>query len=240
MCSLFKKLPARLVLLIVLFVLASGLPVQSSEAWALPRGSYFVELLPAPPQPGDAADVSDLDAVLAQQGVATSEEIAHARLTARLDPFEIFSEALGPGFTSEKYPKTKHLLDKLAISTGAMHDEVKAHYARPRPFKAHADAGVVSHVGNEDGFSYPSGHSLRGWLTGLILSELCPEKRAQIMHCGAQVGLDRVIAGVHYHSDVLAARTEGRLIFDKLMDNADFSKELAEVKAAEWRTPPAK
>lgn len=214
--------------------------MQAAEAWPLPPASYFLERIPALPQPGDAADRSDLDDILAQQGMATSEQIAHARLTARLDPFEIFSEALGPDFTAQKYPETGRLLEKLKISTVEMHDVVKAHYARQRPFKAHADAGVVSHVGNEGGFSYPSGHALRGWLTALILSELCPEKRAQIMHCGAQVGLDRVIAGVHYHTDILAARAEGRLIFDSLMADPGFSEELAAVKKSEWTPPPAK
>ncbi|TSA31901.1 MAG: phosphatase PAP2 family protein [Verrucomicrobiaceae bacterium] len=223
---------------VFLFLLLAGLcPAKESPAWPMPPVSYFAERIPPPPKEGDAADLSDLEYVLAVQACATSGQIAHTRMTARLDPFEIFSEVLGPKFTTEKYPLTKALLEKVRDTGESVKDELKAWYARKRPVDAHEKDGVVSYVGREKSFSYPSGHALRGWLTALVLARLDPKKKNQLLNCGAAVGWDRVVAGVHYQTDTIASRAVGRLIFDKLMADPAFAAELEKVKKAEWAQP---
>ncbi len=212
-------------------------PAKEAPAWPMPPLAYFVERIPPPPKEGDAADLSDLEYVLAVQACATPEQIAHTRMTARLDPFEIFSEVLGPGFTAKKYPLTKALLDKVRDTGESVKDGLKAWYARKRPVDAHEKDGVISYVGRERSFSYPSGHALRGWLTALVLAQLDPSKRHKLMSCGAVVGWDRVVAGVHYQTDTIASRAVGRLIFDKLMADPAFVAELEKVKKSEWMQP---
>jgi len=202
--------------------------------WPMPPVSYFVERIPPPPKEGDASDVSDLDYVLAVQAGATPEQIAHSQRTAKLNPFDIFGEVLGPGFTSGKYPGTEILLKRVKETGEAVKEELKAYYVRRRPVDAHEKEGVVAHVGRDVSYSYPSGHSLRGWLLALVLGELEPSKKYQLLNCGAAVGWDRVLAGVHYQSDTIASRAVGRLIFNKLMADPDFVAELEKVKKTEW------
>ena len=226
------KIQTTFLSLAFLFIL--HVPVRAEEKWPMPPMSYFIERIPPPPTEGDPVDVSDLEYVLAVQACATPEQIEHLNLTAKLNPFDIFSEVLGSGFTAAKYPMTDELLKKLSATAEDLKDQLKAHYARKRPIDAHEINGVVSYVKRDVSFSYPSGHSLRGWLWGLVLSQLDPENRKQIMNCGARVGSDRVVAGAHYQTDIMASRALGRLIFDKLNNDADFVKELAEVKNAEW------
>jgi len=216
------------------FLFLLHVSVQAEEKWPMPPVSYFIERIPAPPKEADAVDLSDLEYVLAVQACASPEQIEHVKMTAKLDPFEIFREVLGPDFTAQKYPLTNELLKKLSATAEDLKDQLKAYYARKRPIDAHEKNGVVCYVKRDVSFSYPSGHSLRGWLWGLVLSQLDPEKRKQIMNCGAQVGSDRVVAGAHYQTDIMASRALGRLIFDKLNSESDFVKELAEVKNAEW------
>jgi len=210
------------------------LPAQAEQAWPMPPASYFIQRIPPPPKEGDAVDISDLDYVLAVQACATKEEIKHSKRTADLNPFTIFSEVLGQRFTASKYPMTGELFEKLSTTAETTKDQLKAHYARKRPVDAHEKDGVISYVPRSASFSYPSGHSLRGWLWALVLAELDPEKKNQIIHCGARVGSDRVVAGVHYQTDIMASRALGRLIFEKLKADPDFKKELAAVKKAEW------
>lgn len=223
----------RLVIALSLALLGSA-SASETPPWPMPPMSYFVDRIPAPPREGDAADLSDLEYVLAVQACATKKQIAHAQLTAPLDPYVIFSEVLGPKFTPNRFPLTGKLLAKVRDTGEAVKEKLKAHYARKRPVDAHERDGVVSYVPRDKSFSYPSGHALRGWLTALVLSQLDPEKKHQLMLCGAAVGSDRVVAGVHYQTDIMASRAVARLIFDQLMKNPDFVAELDAVRKAEW------
>jgi acid phosphatase (class A) len=221
------------------FAFLVWLPLHAEEGWPMPSASYFIERIPAPPAEGDAMDHSDLEYVLAVQACATPEQIAHTRMTDSLNPFTIFSEVLGDGFTESKYPLTKELLAKLSVTAEKIKDELKTHYARKRPADAHQKDGVVSYVPRYSSFSYPSGHSLRGWLLALVLSELDSAKKNQLMLCGARVGSDRVVAGVHYLTDIMASRALGRLIFNKLKADPDFVSQLDAVRQAEWTAQDA-
>jgi hypothetical protein len=54
--------------------------------------------------------------VLAVQACATPEQIAHTRMTDPLDPFTIFSEVLGDGFTESKYPLRRRNFYSVKVS----------------------------------------------------------------------------------------------------------------------------
>ena len=231
---MFTTMKLTNIFLSLAFVFLVRLPAHAEHGWPMPPASYFIQRIPAPPTEGDAVDISDLDYVLAVQACATKDQIKHAKLTEKLDPFTIFGEVLGRRFTASKYPLTNDLFSKLSATAEKIKEQLKAHYARKRPIDAHEENGVISYVPRFASFSYPSGHSLRGWLWALVLSELDPEKKNQIISCGARVGSDRVVAGAHYQTDIMASRALGRLIFEKLQSDPNFVKELAAAKRAEW------
>jgi hypothetical protein len=82
------------------FVFLGQMPAHAEHGWPMPPASYFIQRIPAPPTESDAADISDLDYVLAVQTCATKDQIRHAKLTDKLDPFTIFGEVLGRRFTT--------------------------------------------------------------------------------------------------------------------------------------------
>jgi hypothetical protein len=98
------------------FAFLVWLPLHAEEGWPMPPASYFIERIPAPPAEGDAMDHSDLEYVLAVQACATPEQIAHTRMTDPLDPFTIFSEVLGDGFTESKYPLRRRNFYSVKVS----------------------------------------------------------------------------------------------------------------------------
>jgi len=106
----------------------SALSGEETPAWPMPPPRRIPGGADsAAAEGGDAADLSDLEHALAVQACATPGQIAHTRMTARLDPFEIFSEVLGPGFTATKYPSTKALLGKVRDTWGVVKDELKTY-----------------------------------------------------------------------------------------------------------------
>jgi acid phosphatase (class A) len=92
-------------------------------------------------------------------------------------------------------------------------------------------------VRREPGYSYPSGHTTRSRLCALVLGELDPGKRKEINQVAERVGLDRILAGEHYLTDIEGGRKLAKILYSCLNKNPDFRAELAEVKTAEWTHP---
>jgi acid phosphatase (class A) len=209
---------------------------KSEPPWPMPPKEYFLARIPAPPADDSALDKADLDFTVALQDAATPAEIAHAVQSAGFTVFT-FAEVLGPEFTAERYPRTAAFFARLAETANGVKNSLKDHFRRPRPVDGHK--GLVKElVPYEDGFSYPSGHATRSWLFALVLGELDPPARPAFLRAAAQVGLDRVIGGMHYQSDVVNSRALAELLFECLQKDAAFSTAVQELKAAEWTPPP--
>src|SRR5205814_9113669 len=79
--------------------------------------------------------------------------------------------------------------------------------------------------------SYPSGHATRGTVWAELLAETYPAQREALLARGRQIGFDRIIAGVHYPSDIYAGRCVGHAVTRCLLANVAFHAELDQVKA---------
>jgi hypothetical protein len=55
--------------------------------------------------------------------------------------------------------------------------------------------------------SYPSGHTVYGYMGSLLLAVLIPQRYQQMITRGAEYGNDRILMGAHYTMDVLGGRT---------------------------------
>ncbi|HET9555477.1 MAG TPA: phosphatase PAP2 family protein, partial [Anaeromyxobacteraceae bacterium] len=104
--------------------------------------------------------------------------------------------------------------------------------ARPRPYEASAQVAPI--VERERSASFPSGHATRGALFAALLAELAPGGRAALLRRGAEIGEDRVIAGVHYPSDVAAGQRLGEALARALLAEPAFRAALEAARAAEW------
>lgn len=81
---------------------------------------------------------------------------------------------------------------------------------RPRPFRA--CPGVIAHIPPLDEFSFPSGHTLHAVSFTVIALAAFPLLALILLPFTLLVGLSRVILGLHYPSDVLAALAIGLLL----------------------------
>lgn len=195
----------------------------------------LTRLLPPPPAAQSAQERSELDEMLRLQAERTPSAAERARQDAELSIFR-FGDALGnpAGFTPAKLPLTVMLFRDVARDEAAVMNVAKDRFERPRPFRVeHRLAPVVPMPSSA---SYPSGHSTWAYASALVLADMLPERRAQILARADEYAHNRILGGVHYPSDVQAGRLAGTALAAMLFACAPFT---AEESAARRELRPA-
>lgn len=101
----------------------------------------------------------------------------------------------------------------LALTTGAMMDaliacwDAKYFYWTIRP--SQADPSITLTFGLPNHPSYPSGHSCVSAAAATVLSDLFPDRSAELGAWVTEAGLSRMYAGIHYRFDITAGRELG-------------------------------
>ena len=118
-------------------------------------------------------------------------------------------------------------------------DTAKEHWARPRP--ATVDGRVHPCVGPQTTGSYPSSHASRAVVWAALLAELFPDRRQPLEALGRRIGDDRVVAGIHFPTDVAAGQRLGAALAKALLADpgvrADLARARAEADAFRRRQP---
>lgn len=220
--------PRFQVLFIVLLgtALAAGISAQAAPPYLPSDAIDPSRLLAAPPSVESGEAKTELGLILWLQEHRTREQEARCQAEARLD-MSAFRSVLGPWFTADNLPAMDTLFKHLDQESRRFSTPVKKHFGRQRPYVV--DKRVKPATEPEATPSYPSGHATRGILLATILSEIAPEQKTALMERGREIGWDRVIAGIHYPSDVFAGRTLGNALAKLLLVNPEFKAELAKV-----------
>jgi acid phosphatase (class A) len=216
-------------------VLAFLHPAQlaAAEPCLAPGAIDVAALLPPPVALGSAEELAELALVLTlqdQRGAGDAQRIHDEDVMS----LATFSDAVGPWFTPDRLPAVGALVLAIHAECRPFIHAGKAFYAHPRP--PAVDPRVTPLVSEGEG-SYPSGHSTRGMADALILAELVPEARQALLDRGQRIGFDRVVAGVHFPSDVVAGRVLGQAIARALLANPAFR---AALKAAQGEIAAAR
>jgi acid phosphatase (class A) len=232
-CSLevFMRRVAGALLCLLAIVVCSVHAVGATVGSGAQVAVDAVAVVGPPPAPGSDEAKADLAVVLWLQRTRTQEDIARAQAEVKVE-LETFVSAFGPGFDATAHPRTRALLDRLHEEASPFVDRAREHFARPRPFVA--EPRVQSAVKRESSPSYPSSHGTRGVLYARVLAELVPARRDALLEVGRRLGYDRVLAGVHYPSDVLAGQRLGEALAEAMLATPAFRAEISELRAAEW------
>ncbi|MBO6257856.1 MAG: phosphatase PAP2 family protein [Succinivibrio sp.] len=193
-------------------------------------------LLPAPPSLGSPDAAYDEFMFFEGQKMQGTKRWDLAREQATETPQEVhqlFSKVLGITISKQNTPDIYKLLmascnDAIKYGTSI----TKRRYYKRRPF-AYFDKHTCrpeEEASRRNGGSYPSGHTAVGTTVGLLLSEIAPEKRNELMSLAYEFGQSRVICGYHWQSDVDNARLMAIYFYSVLHGNKDFISDLAKAK----------
>ncbi len=185
-----------------------------------------VASVPPPPAPGSPAYKKDIQTLLDWQARRTKAECAAAGAQARADYDKFFGD-VSP-FPAPLPKAASSILFKVYYDGGKAVSAAKEKFERPRPFRS--DKAIKPCIGKPFGDSYPSGHATVSHLMALVLSDADPPDRAAFMAKADQAALNRVIAGVHYPSDVEAGKLYGDAIYAEMQKEPAFRADLAKLK----------
>ncbi len=131
---------------------------------------------------------------------------------------------------SPRLPKSSvALIRDTGNDTGERIEESKRVWNRSRPYED--DARVKPSIALPTGSSYPAAIAVSARIYAVVLGELFPEKRSELLARGWLIGWGRVMAGVHYPSDVSASLILGDYFAQRLLASPSFRADLAKAKA---------
>jgi len=217
---------------LLLLVIGSAARAEDAKPFVTNKDIDLTMILPPPPANDSAQTKAELGAVLALQVTRTPEMVASAVADSEENVWR-FANVMGPNFNKEKLPKFSAFFDRVVETEGAVVDPAKDVWKRPRPHQL-SDL-VKPAVKLSSSGSWPSGHATVGTMMGIILADMVPEKRAEIMARAAEYAHNREVGGIHYASDVEMGKISGSVIAAVLLNRDDFKAEY-EVARAELRS----
>lgn len=174
---------------------------------------------------GAKADVAELHRLQATRSPA---QVLRAQTDESEEDIFIFKNVLGERFNREGLPTTAALSDHVRNDSGIIVNPAKASFQRPRPYRFDETIKPVCKVReNRTDYSYPSGTATTGYLEGLVLALIVPEKRDAILARADDYAHNRLICGVHYPSDIVASKQVAYAAIGIIMNNPQFKQELA-------------
>ena len=173
--------------------------------------------MPPPPANSSEEVQDELEEIMCLRKAADEQLKAKVQQQDNSNVEQLFLELLEAAGTQVS-PELRELVEQAAneLTTVGMH--FKLLFNRPRPsqlfevFNIEHDP-LVTTTGNSP--AYPSGHALIGRFIGLMLSDLYPMYKPQLMQLGYEMGALRVVGGFHFRSDF----TAGVDLADYLYDN---------------------
>jgi acid phosphatase (class A) len=201
-------------------------PVAPAYYYIDPSPLHLDRILPPPPSRNSASTAAELTELHRIEATRTPAQVTQAETDDQEEDIFIFKTVLGPGFTAEALPLTAALSAHVRKDESAAGSPLKKIYHRPRPYHVDSTLHPVCAL-NAEATSYPSGHSLSGYLLAFTLVQLVPEKRQQIFERADEYVHNRLVCGVHYASDIEASRMVAYAVFGWLTASPKFRQDLA-------------
>ena len=125
------------------------------------------------------------------------------------------------------------LVERAVSDAHAANKKVKDHIKRTRPFAQFKEPSLKPEEDEEEAgtYSYPSGHSSRGWMYALTLATVAPEHAEMLLYRARIYALNRVICGHHWKSDTDASMLLAAGIFATIVCTDEYQAQLAKARA---------
>lgn len=187
-------------------------------------------LLLPPPADGGVVSMAELHELQFLDGWRTKDQAAHAQADHKRS-LERFLAGMDIKLTA-KPEIALHFFDCVAGAAEKSVGEAKRQFNRTRPYKyANSWLHILKEVADDDSPSYPSGHATYGMVIGLLLADMLPERKVDIMKRIEDFGVSRLVSGVHFRSDVYAGDIAGAVIVATFFKDAAFREEFSKARS---------
>ena len=215
--------------LAVIAILLSLGSVQAADPGLLKPSDFYdpAHFLPPPPAVGSPRALAELAEVKRFQAEATPEQRAQAASDDGNENGTIFAAAIGPGWDLTRLPATAKVINEVTGSESPFSDIAKKEFQRDRPWIVDSSIQTCApHKPSQDHASYPSGHATVAYGMGVVLANLMPEHAQAILARSEQFAENRVLCGMHFHSDIIAGQQFGTIMAIRLMQNPQFEADM--------------
>jgi acid phosphatase (class A) len=217
---------AALSLLALANVSAVGEEASCPEVDAVPLTTLLM-----PPSPDDSevsrAELRELQDI---QRLRTQEQEDHAGADHERS-IDRFLGAIGVKVDA-RATIARRFFECVAKSAEKDVEAAKLKFSRLRPYKyPESNLRILKEAKNDDSPSYPSGHATYGMMVGLLLADMLPERRQDIMKRIEDYGYSRLISSVHFRSDVYAGEISGAAIVSSYLRRQEFRDAFEKAKA---------
>lgn len=143
-----------------------------------------------------------------------------------------FEEAFGMKVTKEDTPEIYKVLLEGTATCDSICTRPKREYMRRRPFMVFNEPTLYPE--DEPSLrlngSFPSGHTLLGWSSALLMMEINPDRATEIMARGYRYGENRLVVGAHWQSDTDAARLAASVAYARLHTSERFLEQMRKAR----------
>ena len=223
----------KILMMTVLMMAAVSAQAQSDET---PVDAYFttgempdmIKWCPAPPDTVGAHFAYDIMQYFWGKSMRLNKERADIAIRDAVYGLDCiireFSEPFGLKISKEETPEIYKVLREGTATCDSICTLPKRYYMRKRPFMRFKEQTLTpdDEPSLSRNGSYPSGHTLLGWSSALLLSEINPDRADTILARGLMYGESRVIVGAHWQSDVDAARLAASAAYARLHTSERF------------------
>jgi len=191
----------------------------------------LADAVPTPPAAGTPTDLADKARSNQFRTLEDSDRWLLATAHAELRPplaLQHFDCALGIRLGSATTPNLNRLMQRLFHDSDAAAELAKARGFRPRPVGDDAERRPcqrVSEAGRKSA-SYPSGSSTVATVYGEAFAALEPQRASEARRIAHEMGLSRLVCGMHYPSDVAAGEDLGKAVFEAAVATPGFDADL--------------
>ena len=227
----------KILMMTVLMMAAVSAQAQSDET---PVDAYFttgempdmIKWCPAPPDTLGAHFAYDIMQYFWGKSMRLNKERADIAIRDAVYGLDCiireFSEPFGLKISKEETPEIYKVLREGTATCDSICTFPKRYYMRKRPFMRFKEQTLTpdDEPSLSRNGSYPSGHTLLGWSSALLLSEINPDRADTILARGLMYGESRVIVGAHWQSDVDAARLAASAAYARLHTSERFLEQM--------------
>jgi len=196
--------------------------IDSPCAWTCDKVHVpLSQLLMSPPAEESKETLAELMELQDLEALRTPEQAEHARGDHKRT-VERFLGEIGIK-VDQRAMDAINFFKCIADATEEAVHQAKLKFNRVRPYKLPNNGlHTLKEERDTDTASYPSGHAAFGMVTGLLLVEILPEKRQEIVKRIEDYGYSRMLSGVHFRSDVYAGQIAGGAIVASFFKDKEF------------------